>query len=107
MNLIYLGIITDRIPIVAMFTPSHIGGTVPPIPFGDVFDVPRLRQSLRRPVLEWREVKDSSSREIDELGCWNVWEAVQDREHNPRHSVVPDLLSLGALLLSSIPSTIL
>ncbi|KAJ2930506.1 hypothetical protein H1R20_g6581, partial [Candolleomyces eurysporus] len=93
-NLIYLGIITDRIPIVAMFTPSHIGGAVPPIPFGDVFDVPRLRQLLKRPVLEWREVKDSSSRELDDLGCWNIWEAVQDREHYPRHSVVPDMLSI-------------
>ncbi|KAF5323560.1 hypothetical protein D9611_005638 [Ephemerocybe angulata] len=93
-NLIYLGIITDRIPIVAMFTPSHIGGSVPPIPFGEVFDVPRLREALRRPILEWWEVKNNSSQEVDELGCWNVWEAVQYREHYPRRSVVPDILSL-------------
>ncbi|KAF6766677.1 hypothetical protein DFP72DRAFT_1162239 [Ephemerocybe angulata] len=93
-NLIYLGIITDRIPIVAMFTPSHIGGSVTPIPFGEVFDVPRLREALRRPILEWWEVKNNSSQEVDELGCWNVWEAVQYREHYPRRSVVPDILSL-------------
>jgi hypothetical protein len=35
-NLIYLGLITDRVPIIAEFIPSHIGGHVPPIPFGQV-----------------------------------------------------------------------
>lgn len=53
----YLGLITDRVPIIAEFIPSHIGGHVPPIPFGEVFDVPRLRKELGKPVLEWREVK--------------------------------------------------
>ncbi|KAF8913143.1 hypothetical protein CPB84DRAFT_1812062 [Gymnopilus junonius] len=94
MNLIYLGILTDRVPILPMFVPSHIGGDVPPINFGDVFDVSRLAKNIRKPVLEWHQVKNSSSRELDELGCWNIWEAVQDREQFPRRSVVPDLLSL-------------
>ena len=78
-----------------MFVPSHIGGQVPPINFGEVFDVPRLARGIRRPVLEWHQVKNSSSRELDELGCWNTWEAVQQRDHFPRRSVVPNLLSLG------------
>lgn len=56
-NLIYLGLITDRVAIIPEFIPSHIGGHVPPIPFGEVFDVPRLRNELGKPVLEWREVK--------------------------------------------------
>jgi len=94
MNLIYLGLVTERIPILPMFTPSHIGGSVPPIDFGDVFDMSRLRSGLGKPVLEWHQVKDRNSTEIDELGCWNVWEAVQDREAFPRQSFVPVHLKL-------------
>ncbi|KAF7303293.1 hypothetical protein MKEN_01293400 [Mycena kentingensis (nom. inval.)] len=93
-NLIYLGLITDRVPVVPMFIPSHIGGHVPPIPFGEVFDVQRLRNELGTPVLEWRDVKDVNSTEIDELGCWNIWEAVQYREAFPRRSRIPDDLGL-------------
>ena len=96
MNLLYLALITDRIAILPMFTPSHIGGHVPPLDFGHVFDVPRLRKELGKPVLEWHEVKDRHSQEVDELGCWNVWEAVQDREAYPRRSHVPDHLKLGS-----------
>ncbi|KAJ7706027.1 hypothetical protein B0H17DRAFT_1035316 [Mycena rosella] len=86
MNLIYLGLITERVPIIPEFIPSHIGGHVTPIPFGQVFDVPRLRNALRMPVLEWREVKDHNSTFIDDIGCWNVWEAVQYREAFARRS---------------------
>lgn len=94
-NLIYLGILTNRVPILPMFTPSHIGGGVPPIDFGEVFDIPRLRISLHKPLVEWYEVKNRTSEAVDELGCWNVWEAVQDREHSPRWSSLPDRLKLG------------
>lgn len=97
MNLLYLALITDRIPIFPMFTPSHVGGSVPPIDFGLVFDVPRLRQAIGKPLLEWREVKDPNSTSVDELGCWNVWEASQSREDYPRRSHVPDHLKLGLL----------
>ncbi|KAJ6575269.1 hypothetical protein B0H19DRAFT_635080 [Mycena capillaripes] len=94
-NLIYLGLITDRVPIIPEFIPSHIGGHVPPIPFGQVFDVPRLRNELGKPVLEWREVKDyQNGTFVDDLGCWNVWEAVQYREAFPRRSRIPDDLKL-------------
>ncbi|KAJ7619176.1 hypothetical protein DFH06DRAFT_1273898 [Mycena polygramma] len=85
-NLIYLGLITDRVPIIPEFIPSHIGGHVPPIPFGEVFDVPRLRNLLGRSVLEWREVKEHNSTFVDDIGCWNTWEAVQYREAFPRRS---------------------
>lgn len=97
-NLIYLALITDRIPILPMFTPSHIGGGVPPIAFGEVFDVPRLRKLLGKPVLEWREVKDERSDVMDELGCWNLWQAVQYRESYPRPSIVPQHLKIGQCL---------
>ncbi|KAJ7446504.1 hypothetical protein B0H11DRAFT_1745723 [Mycena galericulata] len=93
-NLIYLGLITDRVPIIPEFTPSHIGGHVPPIPFGDVFDVPRLRTGLGKGVLEWREVKNINSTFVDDIGCWNTWEAVQYREAYPRRSRIPNDLKL-------------
>lgn len=114
MNLVYLGVITgqcqdtimysarslisisaERIPVMPMFTPSHIGGHVPPIAFGDVFDMARLRAGLGKPVLEWRDVKDPKSDAVDDLGCWNVWEAVQYHEAFPRASAVTRHLSLG------------
>ncbi|KAH9944221.1 uncharacterized protein BXZ73DRAFT_87164 [Epithele typhae] len=86
-NLIYLGSITDRIPIMPMFTPSHIGGHVPPIPFGEVFDVPRFVKESGIEILEWDEVKDPNS------GLSTTW-AVQNREHFPRRSAVPGHLGL-------------
>ncbi|KAJ3844938.1 hypothetical protein EV361DRAFT_943988 [Lentinula raphanica] len=97
-NLIYLGFITDRVPVVPMFTPSHInvGATspVPTIAFGEVFDLPRLRNLTGKAVLEWRDVKDPESEAVDDIGCWNIWEAVQYREHYPRRSSAPDHLKL-------------
>ncbi len=95
-NLIYLGSLTDRVPVVGMFTPSHIGGDVPPIMFGEVFDVPRFNEESGIQIVEWYEVKDPASQVVDDLGCWNVWEAVQFNEHHPRGSVVPEQwLKLG------------
>ncbi|KAI0719978.1 hypothetical protein C8T65DRAFT_634490 [Cerioporus squamosus] len=93
-NLIYLGSLTERVPIIAMFTPSHIGGDAAPIPFGEVFDVPRFIQSSGIPIVEWDEVKDPESDVVDDLGCWNLWEAVQYNEHHPRNSAVTDWLKL-------------
>lgn len=90
--------ITDRIPIIPMFIPSHIGGDKPPIDFGKVFDVQRLARRIGIPVLEWHQVKNRSSDILDELGCWNTWEAVQYRDAYPRGSAVPNLLSLGPFL---------
>ncbi|KXN88805.1 hypothetical protein AN958_06674 [Leucoagaricus sp. SymC.cos] len=93
-NLVYLAIITERVPIIPMFVPSHIGGDKPAIDFGEVFDVQRFAQGVGIPVLEWHQVKNRSSDVIDELGCWNTWEAVQDHEAFPRRSVVPNYLQL-------------
>ncbi|KAK1233665.1 hypothetical protein PQX77_003160 [Marasmius sp. AFHP31] len=93
-NLIYLALITDRVPVLPVFVPTHIGGEVPPITFGDVFDVPRLRKELGKPVLEWREVKDEKSVEIEDIGCWSVWWTAQTGSEGPRDSVAPGLLHL-------------
>ncbi|KAL6310144.1 hypothetical protein BKA93DRAFT_721989 [Sparassis latifolia] len=88
-NLIYLGSITDRVPIIAMFTPSHIGGDAETIRFGDVFDVQRFNKESGIQIIEWDEVKDRNSTEIEDIGCWNIWEAVQYNEDHPRGSAIP------------------
>ncbi|KAI0346571.1 hypothetical protein BDW22DRAFT_772681 [Trametopsis cervina] len=94
MNLIYLGIITDRVPIVAMFVPMHIGTDAPPILFGDIFDVPRFTRESNIPLLEWYEVKDAASETWDDIGCWDVWEAVQYGDHFAKYSSLPERLRL-------------
>ncbi|EKM84096.1 hypothetical protein AGABI1DRAFT_67300 [Agaricus bisporus var. burnettii JB137-S8] len=87
-NLIYLALITDRIPIIPMFVPSHIGGDKPNVDFSEVFDVQQLARDVGIPVLEWHQVKNRTSEVLDDLGCWNTWEAVQEHEHFARRSPV-------------------
>ncbi|KAK7031517.1 hypothetical protein R3P38DRAFT_2924116 [Favolaschia claudopus] len=72
MNLIYLGLITERIPIVPRFTPVNMPENSPELDFGEVFDILRLQQGLDLPVLEWHQVKDPNSQFLDDLGCWNI-----------------------------------
>jgi len=83
-NLIYLALLTERVPIVGPFIPSHIGGDAGEILFSEVFDIDYLSKRIGMPVLEWSEVKNSSSEEIEDIGCWSVWQAVQVRESPPR-----------------------
>ncbi|KAF9022059.1 hypothetical protein BDZ89DRAFT_956960 [Hymenopellis radicata] len=75
-NMMYLAIISDRVPVVPPFAPSHhISHDTNVLPFGDVFDMDRLRAALRTPVLEWSDIKTTPSH-IDSppvsesLGCW-------------------------------------
>ncbi|KAJ7088883.1 hypothetical protein B0H15DRAFT_939266 [Mycena belliarum] len=98
MNLIYLGLLTERVPIITFFTPAHIwkGDPIwgPTIDFGQVFDVPRLSEALGKPVLEWWEVKDPTSKAVDPLGCWNVWQAVNKNNPGPHFNTAPRRLKL-------------
>ncbi|KAJ7173653.1 hypothetical protein C8R46DRAFT_1189838 [Mycena filopes] len=77
MNLLYLGLITERIPVIPYFTPTHVGGSAPTLAFGDVFDIPRLQEAIGTRILEWHQVKDPQSDTVDAMGCWSVWKAVQ------------------------------
>ncbi|VDB86576.1 unnamed protein product [Peniophora sp. CBMAI 1063] len=83
-NLIYLGTLTGRVPIVNVFNPSHVGPAAGSIPFDKVFDIDTLSENIGLPVLQWHEVKDPESEEVEEIGCWDIWEAVQNEEHYPR-----------------------
>ncbi|KAJ7230244.1 hypothetical protein GGX14DRAFT_410216 [Mycena pura] len=84
MNLVYLGLITDRVPILPHHTSIHLDNA-PRLPFSDVFDLPRLRRALDKPIL------DSIP---DDLGCWSVWSSVQGDEKKPRWSPVPTKLNI-------------
>lgn len=78
---------------------AHVAGS---LPFDEVFDLDVLSDGVGLPVLQWHEVKDAASEEVEDIGCWNIcerlfahiWrllkraltlgEAVQDDEHSPR-----------------------
>ncbi|KAJ7746811.1 hypothetical protein DFH07DRAFT_589770 [Mycena maculata] len=94
MNLIYLGLVTDRVPIIPRFTPLHIGSDKPELDFGEVFDIPRLQEAINLLILQWSQVKDPTSRFVDDLGCWNtqnsVWQT-SGRHHTPPRSVNLDI----------------
>ncbi|KAG1794731.1 hypothetical protein EV424DRAFT_1649070 [Suillus variegatus] len=96
-NLIYLALITERIPIILKFLSTHIDPNAPPFIFGEVFDVPRLSQAVGIHLLQWHEVKDPESQVVDDLGCWTVWETVQQHIEipEPRRSPSLNLLKLG------------
>ncbi|KAH9485533.1 hypothetical protein JR316_0002443 [Psilocybe cubensis] len=89
-NMIYLGLLTDRVPILPPFAPDHhISSSAGIIPFGDLFDLDHLRKQLRTPILEWRDVKalpsrysadPYSTREVEPLGCWTTR---KESEGNP------------------------
>jgi hypothetical protein len=85
-----------RTPILPPFAPIHVNRIAGFMPFGDVFDVPRLSTALGIEILEWRDLKiipkdplykprpqdaveglsqtevlDSDDKK-DELGCWSL-----------------------------------
>lgn len=102
MNLIYLAMLTERVPILPAFNPSHFSGGSPDTEvvdttFGEVFDVPRLAKKLGMPILEWWQVKDRKSTTVDSLGCWNVWQAVMENSSGPQYSATPGKLNIGEL----------
>ncbi|KAJ7230627.1 hypothetical protein GGX14DRAFT_692243 [Mycena pura] len=76
MNLLYLSIITERVPILPTFSDYsnvHVPDTEH-VHFGEVFDIPRLQKGIKKSVLEWRQVKDpkNDSWDSEGLGCWNL-----------------------------------
>ncbi|KAH9961361.1 hypothetical protein BC827DRAFT_343531 [Russula dissimulans] len=107
-NLIYLALLTERVPIIGPFVSSHkIGGLddAGTIQFSEVFDIDYLSEMIGIPVLEWYEVKEPSSEEIEDIGCWSVWQAVQTRESEPRINNALELQGLD-ISFTAGPSTL-
>lgn len=99
--MIFLAHLTNRIPIIGPFAPTHVGNDNEAgfIPFGDVFDVPRLAKALHIPVLEWRDVKKPASPDAtpETLGGWSAWSRWDTlRSGLPRGNHVVANLSLGS-----------
>jgi len=90
--------LTERVPIIGPLSSFHrIGGRedVGTIQFSEVFDIDYLSEMIGVPVLEWYEVKKSSSQEIEDIGCWSVWQAVQKNDAGPRQNNAFELQGLG------------
>ncbi|RPD59329.1 hypothetical protein L226DRAFT_548405 [Lentinus tigrinus ALCF2SS1-7] len=108
-HLIYLAMITGRVPILPPFT-SFIAGT--PMPFSQTFDVPRMVVALNIPILEWHMVKNlelaRNQNVFDEIGCWNIMEVndihAPESERGPRGSITPSLLGLDISYTRAPPS---
>ncbi|KAG8858396.1 hypothetical protein FRB96_005281 [Tulasnella sp. 330] len=87
-NLIYLAILSSRIPIIPPHVPMHVGTSdeVDLLHFGEVWDIDLLRFHTGVPLLEWRDVKSAQSTELDVLGCWSAWATIEHRRGIPRGS---------------------
>ncbi|KAG8977750.1 hypothetical protein FRB90_008719, partial [Tulasnella sp. 427] len=122
MNLIRLGMISDRIPILYPIVglELHFGTGVETISAGGFFDLPRLSKAIGHPVLDWADVKrgrydrpwnpiDRAWHDDDEmLGCWSIYQTFDesripiDREGGPlvvhvdaRYTGVPESVRLN------------
>jgi hypothetical protein len=86
-NLIYLALLTHRVPILPPFAPVHVGSSAGLVSFGEIFDVPHLSRALHTPILEWHEVKDivpEHGAQTEALGCWSLFATI---EGEPKHSL--------------------
>ncbi|QRV86514.1 hypothetical protein RhiJN_14532 [Ceratobasidium sp. AG-Ba] len=115
MNLVYMGMLTGRVPVIPPFTPSHVGSMneVGPIAFRDVFDVQALAYGLGIHILEWDDLKNPAiaaatnmnvSSEVERLGCWSTWMLNKVDRERPRDSAVPQWYNLDVSYTPVPPS---
>ena len=45
-----------------------------------------MERELGMDIIEWKDVKDPQSEEVDVLGCWNVYEVASMQATEPRFS---------------------
>ncbi|KAG9039316.1 hypothetical protein FS837_001021, partial [Tulasnella sp. UAMH 9824] len=104
MNLIHLGLRSDRIPILfpVIGLEWQVGVGPESLSAGSFFDLPRLSEAIGHPVVDWQDVKrgrynrpwdqpDRIPHDDDELlGCWSIVQTFDeskkplDREGGPR-----------------------
>ncbi|KAJ7623688.1 hypothetical protein FB45DRAFT_113085 [Roridomyces roridus] len=95
MNLMYLALITERVAIIPPFPPFVYNDSVSPgLEFGEVFDMTRLQNGMRKPVLEWHQVKDPLGTKVEVLGCWGngleTWKLSQYLNLDVSYTVAPN-----------------
>ncbi|KAG8904306.1 hypothetical protein FRC01_008790 [Tulasnella sp. 417] len=121
-NMIYLAVISRRIPILSPLLPLelHVGAGGDSIDFGEIFDLPRLSEAIQTPILQWSDVKKGpynspfdpykedtvSGGEMDFLGCWSLWPTMNKKEHEPLFGGLPSFLHLG-IVWTQAPSWIM
>lgn len=74
MELIYVGMLSNRIPILPPVSRTHhFSAPNFQLYLSNVFDLERLSESLRHPLLEWHQVKKRDSTVSEVLGGWSHW----------------------------------
>lgn len=99
--------LTRRVPIIGPFAPTHVGTAKDAgfIPFGDLYDVPRMARELEWPIVEWRDVKKQKVEgQVNEaIGGWSVWARYDTiRDGKPRGNYICDQLGIGASQTSDL-----
>lgn len=94
-HLLWHAILTRRVAVLPPFKALHIGQEEANLPFGEIFDVPRLSSALGIGVIEWRDLKQpvGSDDDVEQIGCWSTHMAHHDGR--PIHSATEGTLGLG------------
>ncbi|KAG8913084.1 hypothetical protein FRC01_004753, partial [Tulasnella sp. 417] len=119
MNLIHLGLLSDRIPILfpVIGLEVQVGVGAESLSAGSFFDLPRLSEAIRHPVLDWQDVKrgrfnrpwnrtDTISHDDDEvLGCWSIVQTFDESKQPIDREGGPLFLHLDAQY-TAVPPTV-
>ncbi|EJT99488.1 hypothetical protein DACRYDRAFT_55580, partial [Dacryopinax primogenitus] len=106
-NLLFLSLLTERIPVLGPFVPSHLSPSAGYLPFSEVFDLPLLAHELHTPILEWSDVKrveDDLQGEREAVGCWSTWAGWEWGNGQGRSGWVPDTFDLD-VSYTPVPQT--
>ncbi|KAG9043786.1 hypothetical protein FS837_009131, partial [Tulasnella sp. UAMH 9824] len=118
MNTIHLGLISDRIPILfpIIGCEVQVGVGAETLSAGSFFDLPRLSEAIKHPVLDWQDVKkarfdqahhltDHSPHKDDELlGCWSIVQTF-DESKKPLGREGPHFLHLD-IQYTAVPHSV-
>lgn len=101
-NLIYLAVLAGRVPVIGDFAAAHMHGNPGFLPVSEVYDLPRLAETLQMPILEWRDLKNRSSRIMEEIGCWSLQHTLFGADFGSGgHFATEQEFALGECLISS------
>ncbi|KAF5326229.1 hypothetical protein D9611_000410 [Ephemerocybe angulata] len=85
-HLLYLAFVSERVPILPPFiADAHITWGTGPVDFGEIFNISALETHLKRPILEWSDVKtvqqtrpstpefySYTNNHTERIGCWST-----------------------------------
>jgi hypothetical protein len=103
-NLLYLAVLAGRVPVLGDFYPAHMAhGNPGYLPVSEIYDLPRLAEALRIPILEWTDIKNRSLHELEdereEIGCWSLVQTLWGSSFaSGGHLPTENEFSLGMLL---------